>query len=93
MLTEPDKRDEETYAGSDGQDQGMGHNAGEPLPETEQRENEEDPARRGQITRRDKARHCFWSAVSTYPSMNTAAIASLYVMKPLPWNPTTEYAS
>lgn len=25
--------------------------------------------------------------------MNTAAMASLYVIVPLPWNPTTEYVS
>ena len=30
---------------------------------------------------------------NTHPSMKTAASASLYVMKPVPWKPTTEYAN
>ena len=44
MLTETDKRDEETDTSTNSQDERLGHDPGEPLPETEQRKNEEDPA-------------------------------------------------
>ncbi len=45
VLTEPDKRDEEPNAGTNGQNERLGHDAGEPLSETEQGEDEENPAR------------------------------------------------
>lgn len=46
VLTEADERDEKTDAGTYGQNERVGHDAGEPLPKAKQREDEENPARR-----------------------------------------------
>ena len=65
------------------------------MSETNDREEEEKKPEYDEI--RSQTEECmgfqkgrgFW--IYTYPSRNTAAKASPYVILPLPWNPTTEY--
>ena len=50
-MMEMHLRDKETNTSSDGQDERLGHDPDEPLPETDEGEEEEDPPEHGALAR------------------------------------------